>query len=257
MIRVKSAMLSRIKGVFFDYGGVIEDLSLDESIFQRGVNILYALLREKGIHTVPETLSQMLKRGQEEYTQWYQNNDYRELSNQEMWTSFYLREMCVNSAVRSVVEPMSEELSSIYEYYLYRRRPSRDVRNVLKTLAFSGYILALISNTMSKTLIPERLRKLRIEKLFSEVILSVEFGMRKPKKGIFESALNSTGLESGACMYVGDTLSRDMEGARQAGFSATALITSGLTELKDRGYTGNARPDYTLDSLEELFKILS
>jgi putative hydrolase of the HAD superfamily len=257
MIRVKSAMLSRIKGVFFDYGGVIEDLSFDESTLQKGVNILNAVLREHRIDTVSERLFRMLKRGQEEYTLWYQSNDERELSNEEMWTSFYLRELCVDPAARSIVEPMSEELSSIYEYYLYRRRPSKDVRNVLKTLAYSGYTLALISNTMSKTLIPERLRKLRIEKLFSGVFLSVELGMRKPKRGIFDTALNSTGLDAGACMYVGDTLSRDVEGARRAGFDVTVLIPSGLTDLKDRGYRGSARPDHTLRSLEEVYGILS
>jgi putative hydrolase of the HAD superfamily len=256
MIKIKRAMNHTIKGVFFDYGGVIEELLPGYEILNKGVAILGGILQKKGIFITPRELGRQLQFGQEEYQKWYSKNNFRELSNEEMWTHFFLYELCKATHQRALIEEMSEELSSIYEYYLFKRRPARDIGMVLKTLFYSGYTLALISNTMSKTLIPERLKKFKIERYFSHVVLSVNIGMRKPRKEIFEAALTSTGLEACSCMYIGDTLSRDVEGAKTTGFGATVFIKSVLTEAKDRDYRGDAKPDYTLAKISDLFEIL-
>jgi putative hydrolase of the HAD superfamily len=257
MIKIKSAMNSTIKGVFFDYGGVVEELSPVDKTVHKGVDILGEILQKKGISITPDELGPKLQNGMERYQEWYSTHDFRELSNKEMWTTFFLRDLCKEPRQQALIEEMSEELSSIYEYYLYRRRPTQDIGMVLKTLFYSGYTLALISNTMSRTLIPERLKKFRIEKLFSNVVLSVNMGVRKPRKEIFEAALKSTRLDASSCVYVGDTVSRDVEGAKTTGFSAAVFIKSGLTEVKDRDYKGSAKPDFTLTRISDLFDILS
>jgi putative hydrolase of the HAD superfamily len=256
MIKIKNALHSRVKGIFFDYGGVLEDLKFSETSFNKGAHFLHAVLGSKGIEITIERLITALKQGQEEYNGWYKKNNYVELSTEEMWTFFYLKDICKEKKIKESVEEISEELSSIYEFYLYRRRQARDLRTVLKTLFYSGYILALVSNTISKTLIPERLKKFNVDSYFSTIVLSVDIGVRKPRIEIFDIALKRTNLSSQDCIYIGDTMSRDVEGSKNAGFLSSILIQSGLTEVKDSDYKGVMNPDKRLNLLKELFEIL-
>jgi putative hydrolase of the HAD superfamily len=256
MIKIKNAMASAVKGVIFDYGGVIENLHPSEAMFQKGVHFLQAILEREGIEVSEERLSRSLKGGQAAYEEWYEANNLVELPNERMWTNFFLRTLCSDPAVEKKVESMSEELSSIYEFYLFRRRPAQSLRRVLKTLYFTGYTIALVSNTISRTLIPERLKKFDVDGFFSSVVLSVDIGVRKPRREIFEAALERAGLRAQECMHIGDTVSRDVEGAKNAGIALAVLIHSGLTGLKDRGFSGKARPDETIDSLTDIFRLL-
>jgi putative hydrolase of the HAD superfamily len=261
MLRIKNAAESEIKGVFFDYGGVIEDLTPDEGSFRRGIAEIQGLLAEKGIDIGGERLGFLIRRGHEEYEQWYAGNDFQELPGAKIWSSFLLREVCSENAKGPIVEKMGEELSSIYEFYLFKRRVARDLKLVLMSLFYSGFVLAVVSNTMSLTLIPERLKKFGIEKYFRTVVLSVAWGFRKPNPSIFHTALSRTGLSPDRCMYIGDTLSRDIEGSKRAGFRASVLLTSGLTGEKDRGYrgrgsTGPLEPEHRISTLSDLARIL-
>lgn len=248
--------LKDTKGVFFDYGGVIEDLSYDRDQFLRGVKIIQDVLEKAGIRIKAKELEDAIISGQEEYNEWIEENNYLELPNERIWSSFFLKKWCEDDRNRNLVEARSEELSSIYEYYLFRRRPSRELVKVIKTLFYLGYTLAVVSNTMSRVLIPERLRKFGIERLFSTIVLSMNVGIRKPRPEIFQEALKSTGLNPGQCIFIGDTLSRDIEGSKKAGFYRSILLPSGITYRKDREYRGGATPDYTIKSLNELIPLL-
>ncbi len=256
MIKIKNALHSNIKGVFFDYGGVLEDLKLSETSFHKGVHFLHDVLRSKGVEIPIERLTLSLKQGQEEYNGWIKDNNYNELPIEQMWTLFYLKEICKEKKIKKFVEEISEELSSIYEFYLYRRRQVRDLRTVLKTLFYSGYTLALVSNTISKTLIPERLEKFNVDSYFSTIVLSIDIGVRKPRADIFDVALKKTNLSSQNCIYVGDTISRDIEGSKNAGFFLSILMQSELTEVKDSDYNGKMNPDKRINFLRELLDIL-
>lgn len=248
--------LHGVKGVFVDYGGVIEDLSFDRELFSKGAGIIQGLLDEAGIRTGKEELEDALVSGQDEYNEWGSANDHRELPNEKIWTSFFLAKWCRDDRNRSVVEGRSEDLSSIYEYYLFRRRPARDLVKVVKILFHLGYTLALVSNTMSRILIPERLKKFDIDRFFSAVVLSMNVGLKKPRREIFQEACSQAGLTPEHCIFVGDTLSRDIEGSRKAGFYRSILIPSGLTAHKDRHYGGTATPDYTIKGLSGLIPML-
>lgn len=248
--------LRDIKGMFFDYGGVIEDLTPDHDKFSKGVGIITGILEKEGIRIKEKELEEALIAGQEEYSNWIEKNNYVELPNERIWTSFFLKKYCSDNRTTALIEARSEELSSIFEYYLFRRRPSRELVKVIKTLFYLGYTLSLISNTMSRILIPERLKKFGIERFFSATVLSMNVGFRKPRPEIFQEALKITGLNPGQCIFIGDTLSRDIVGCRRAGFYRSVLLPSGITAIKDREYRGGATPDYTIKSLNELIPLL-
>jgi putative hydrolase of the HAD superfamily len=245
-----------VKGVFFDYGGVVEDLQSDRTTFQKGVSILSEMLEDAGIRMGAEDLARSLREGQGDYEKWYRKNEYRELPNEEIWSRFFLKKQCGTLGRRKKIESMAEELSSVYEFYLYKRRPPPGMVEVLKTLFQNRFVLSMVSNTMSRTLIPERLQKFGVDRYFGTVVLSMETGMRKPNAAIFERALRQAGLQPAQCLFIGDTVSRDIEGSRRAGFHHSVLIRSSITDEKDRGYDGDGVPDFTLERLEDLLPLL-
>ena len=245
-----------VKGVFLDYGGVVEDVHPDEDQFLKGVSIISGILRDVDIAIDPKTLAGTLQSGQEAYNGWNRDNGFKELPNEEIWTEFFLKTQCRDSSIKKRIREKAEELSSIYEYYLYKRRPTAGMLHVLKTLFQNRFVIALVSNTMTRTLIPARLKKYGVDRYISTVVLSVEEGVRKPNEAIFQPAFRQTGLKPSQCIYIGDTLSRDVEGSRRAGFKSSIFIRSGLTDVKDRDYRGGAKPDHVLNELKDLKQFL-
>jgi len=65
---------------------------------------------------------------------------------------------------------------------------------------------------------------------FETVIDSTVVGSSKPERLIFQAALDELGLPGGACVYVGDTYSCDVLGARGAGMGAI-WITDGRVRI--------------------------
>ena len=169
-----------VKGVFLDYGGVVEDAHPDQDQFLKGVSILSGILQDADIAIDRKKLENMLRSGQRDYEGWYRDNGFRELPNEEIWTDFFLKSKCSDSGVKKRIREKAEDLSSIYEFYLYKRRPPMGMLNVLKMLFQNRFVIALVSNTMTRTLIPARLNKYGVDRYFTTVVLSVEEGVRKP-----------------------------------------------------------------------------
>ena len=69
--------IASVKGVFFDYGGVIEDLKSDEVSFGKGVSIIREMLATVGIGVEEGVLASSLRSGQHAYEQWYRLNGFR------------------------------------------------------------------------------------------------------------------------------------------------------------------------------------
>jgi putative hydrolase of the HAD superfamily len=214
------------------------------------------ILAQNGIAPGITELDRSLQSGWRAYQSWFRGNEFRELPNSEIWTGFLLKTWCDSSDKCRIIEDLAEELSSIYEYYLYKRRPLSSMVVVLKTLFQNRFSMALVSNTISKTLIPERLKKFGVDRYFKTVVLSSDTGLRKPNKGIFDRAFRQIGLAPERCLFVGDTLSSDMEGSRGAGFRHSILLPSPFTEHGDSGYSGDVKPDFVIEKLEDLLPLL-
>ena len=157
MVRVKTAVQSEFKGIFFDYGGVIEDLASNEDSVRKGISAIQGILERRGVVKKTDVLAKMVKSGHEAYEKWYGNNAYRELPSGEIWSAFLLKEICADTpasgcdgeSMKSIISAMGEELGSVYEYHLFKRRVARDLKAVLMTLFYSGFVLSIVSNTMS------------------------------------------------------------------------------------------------------------
>ena len=111
-------------------------------------------------------------------------------------------------------------------------------------------LLGIVTNGVSKT---QRLR-LEIhdfEKYFDAIVVSGEFGSPKPNPAIFNEALRLLGITSSKnVVMVGDSLSSDMEGARNSGLTSCWINQATDVDLS------KVAVDYHIQSLDQLFEIL-
>jgi putative hydrolase of the HAD superfamily len=81
--------------------------------------------------------------------------------------------------------------------------------------------------------------------------------LRKPDPKIFHYAVKKAGVESAQCIYVGDTISRDIIGSKKADFGLSILIPSFLTKKNDSLLKSKKiKPDIVIHNLKELLNIL-
>jgi HAD superfamily hydrolase (TIGR01509 family) len=62
-----------------------------------------------------------------------------------------------------------------------------------------------------------KLDTLGIRHVFSCIVLSEEFGIRKPDPRIFFHAAGLLGVSPSECLYIGDSYKNDITGSRAAG----------------------------------------
>jgi len=82
------------------------------------------------------------------------------------------------------------------------------------------YRLGLISNFDYEPTAKELLRRYRLDEPMQTVLISDAVGIRKPAAAIFRRACRNLQLEPNECIYIGDSLSADVEGASAAGLNA-------------------------------------
>jgi putative hydrolase of the HAD superfamily len=113
----------------------------------------------------------------------------------------------------------------------------------LEYLTDKGYQLHLITNGFEETQ-HCKLRNCGISKFFVEVITSEGSNSMKPKKEIFDYALNRAKALQDQSIMLGDSIEVDIKGAINAGIDQ--VYVNHIGELCD------IRPTYTVTSLKEL-----
>lgn len=125
-----------------------------------------------------------------------------------------------------------------------------DVKVVLDEL-LSRFRLAAVSDAQSVWAMSE-MRAVGIESYFNPVIISGDFGFRKPDKRLFEAALSGLGLEPKDVVFVGNDMYRDIFGARQLGMK-TVFFSSN----QGRKEMDGVKPDYIIYQFAELRNAIS
>lgn len=118
------------------------------------------------------------------------------------------------------------------------------VHEVLEILS-KKYTLVLVSNGMPNIQHP-RLKESQIEQYFSHIFISEEIGVQKPDIAFFNTVLNTINASNKECLMIGDSLTSDIQGAKNANIDS-CLLTQ---ETKPFNTT------YTIHSLEDLLQFL-
>jgi len=108
--------------------------------------------------------------------------------------------------------------------------------------------LGVVSDIWSKSdLYFRELERAGIRELFEVIIFSSEHGHLKPSLYPFTKAIKALNVEQSKVVYVGDSLRRDVAGAKAAGLSAV-WISDGRGQVDD----SHARADWVIRDLRDL-----
>jgi HAD superfamily hydrolase (TIGR01549 family) len=120
------------------------------------------------------------------------------------------------AAVDRAARDLYDEWGEHHHFTLYD-----DVKETLEILA-PRYSLGLISN--SHRCLESFQEHFELTGLIAVTVSSAELGILKPHPGIFEAALERLGVPASRAVMVGDSLTHDVEGARQAGMRGVWLV---------------------------------
>ena len=231
-----------IKVIFFDVNGTLRTREPHEptqlAAYQKILNIL-------GKESVPESFWKDLEGRYKSYTVWAQSN-LIQLSESEIWTQWFLP--------KEPPELISLHADELMLAWIERKGwavPKAEVQETLCELLRRGYLLGIISNSISTLDIPQFLSKFGWTDYFSVIVLSSVEKSRKPAPDLFSIAANSLQLTPSQCAHVGNRISKDIVGCKKAGFAlGIALEKADGSALIDENQ--QVTPDLKVHAFSEL-----
>ena len=144
-------------------------------------------------------------------------------------------------------EPLAKNISGKFlEILPTQKEVFPHTFEILDYLKEKNYALHLITNGFEKTQW-SKLQHSGLDKYFTHVITSEASNSLKPKKEIFDFAMNRAGATLKNSIMIGDNLDADIQGAMDAGMD-TIFVNhiNAITEIK---------PTFTVTHLKELEEI--
>ena len=240
-----------IQTVFFDMGGTIDTFWYSPEMRLQVTPGLQHLLLSFGIdlHLSDEQLYELVTNGLARYHQW-RLETLEELRASIVWCDYILADY---SDDFPQLEAVADDLMVWIETQYYHRQMRPEMPTVLAAIQNMGYKIGLISNVNSRGQVPLNLSQYGIKHYFNPIVLSSEYKRRKPDPAIFHYAARLSNSPTSECIYIGDRISRDIVGAKRAGFKLAIHIKHDFNHGEsDEGAT----PDLILNNMTELLEIL-
>ena len=237
--------------VLFDMGGTLEDIWYNEETTAEVMKKLQEVLRANGLEPgcSDEEFRERVLAGLKEYKRWSEGN-MLEAKPEEIWPDYYLKSFNFD---REKLLPINEELANLWEVTYYHRELRPGVKEMLDGLKARGYRIGVISNNASLYNVFNVLEQYGIRDYMEDVTVSSITGYRKPHPELFRISMRQMRCKPENCVYMGDTVSRDIIGAKRAGFGKAVQIYSFLTAQKDEGIpiAEAEKPDVVIQNFEE------
>ncbi len=241
-----------IDTVLFDMGGTLEEIYSDQKTMAETAKGIRRILQKHDICLPMDDVAlwTSVSAGMQRYKR-LSEQTCMELKPEQIWPEYALNSLPVD---KERLIPISEELAYMWELTFYTRKMRPRVHEMLEGLREMGMRMGVVSNTASLYQVFETLEEYGIRSYFEDVTLSSTVGYRKPNPNIFFIALHQLRAKPENCAYVGDTISRDVIGAKNAGFGLTLQINSFLTADRDVR-TDGIQPDYMLNEIYDVYPI--
>ena len=237
--------------VLFDMGGTLEDIWYNDDTVTDAMEQLKKVLQANGLESgcTDQEFQERVLAGVKDYKRWSEGN-MLEAKPEEIWPDYYLKSFGFD---REKLLPITEELANLWEITYYHRELRPGVKELLDGLKARGYHIGVISNNASLYNVFNVLEEYGIRDYMEDVTVSSVTGYRKPHPEIFRISMRQMRCRPENCVYVGDTVSRDIIGAKRAGFGRAAQIYSFLTAQKDVGIpiAESEKPDVVIQNFEE------
>jgi len=217
-------MNGNIEAIFLDTGNTMRTVERNDALQYRARLKLAELI---GAQESPNDLFETLG---ERYDRF--KKQIKETLTQPPVEEIWERWMLPDYPAETIV-PIAGELTRLWHELGGQRTARPDVKPTVIELHKRGYKLGIIANAISPTEIPEWLEADGLKPYFKAVVLSSTFGYRKPDPSIYQEAVRLIGVDPAHCAYVGDNPTRDILGARRAGFRKVIILLEQDTLEKD------------------------
>lgn len=174
--------------------------------------------------------------------------DTPELASLREWATAYRVEV-FRKALQDQGLPDQDLAESLAGHFSARRRALQrlmpDAKEVLTRLR-QNHKLALLTNG-APDLQREKIAASGLGGFFDAIAVSGEHGIGKPQPGIFQILLDQLGVEARRAVMVGNSLERDIAGARNARLAAAIWI-----QIEGSEEPADVVPHHTIRGLHEL-----
>jgi len=242
----------KVKMIFFDMGGTIDLYPKDDSCVRNACSKMKQMLEEAGADTLrkltEEEFQQRVLNGIKNYTN-FKTTEYIELPPEKLCSDFLFNGLNIN---QNILNKLGEDIAFIIDMEFYNRQPRPEAREVLEYLKHKNLRMGIISNVLSKKQVPFCLNIYGLNQYFEVLSLSSILGKRKPHPDIFYYAFEKASVNPSEVIYVGNSPSKDIAGAKNVHVKKTVLIEYFENEDNDVG----PEPDYKIKTLSELIPII-
>lgn len=228
-----------IRALLFDVNSTLIDIETDERMEEVYRAIAHLLtyqgigLRRWAVHDLYfQVMKEQFQRSAEVYP---------EFDVVEVWREILLRN--ASSYTRSLPPDKVKQLPLLIaelQRGISRKRLGL-YPQVLETLdqLKQRYRLAVVSDAQTVYAVPE-LRKVGLAEYFDPIIISGDYGYRKPDPRLFQNALDALQVHPNQAIFIGNDRFRDVFGAKQLG-----MKTVWFCNAQDSGWS-EAAPDYVI-----------
>ena len=230
-----------IKGLLFDLYGTLIDIETDEGMEEIYRGIAH-FLTYHGVHLhrweVRDHYYRIMHQQRDQ-----SGEEHPEIIVEEIWDTL-LKEQGMRPA--SARFRLTTILAQLYRGI--SRKRLRSYPGVKETLDFlrGSYRLALVSDAQPCFARPE-IRAVGLEGYFDPVVISAEYGFRKPDPRLFKAALEGRTLNPQEVVFVGNDMHRDIFGASRLGIKTIFFASNQGTQSHP-----DTNPTYVITRLEQL-----
>jgi len=232
-----------IKGILFDLYGTLIDIETDESLEEIYRSIAH-FLTYHGIYLhrweVRDRYYEIMKQQKEK-----RGEEYPEIDVEAIWNSFLRQEGIGAPLARRQLATILAQIYRGISRKLLQLYP--DVKSVLNKLR-PTYRMALVSDAQPCYALPE-MKAVGLEGYFDPIIISADYGFRKPDARLIKKALDTMKLVPAEVICVGNDMYRDIYGGSQLGIK-TIFIDSNQGAKSHE----NVTPDYFAHRFEDVLK---
>ncbi len=235
-----------VKGIIFDNNGTLSDIQTNEwhdDVYR----VISNLLSYQGISLEPNVVKyfyfQIMKEQRsasgERHPEFDAIGIFREIVTRHS-TDFTRRLSTAKIAQLPILLAETHRAASLFRLQLYP-----GVEHVIRQL-HPKYHLAIVSDGQTPWAAPE-MNAVGLSGYFDPIIVSGNFGYRKPDERLFAAALTAMKMEPSEVLYVGNDMYRDVYGAQRLGMKTVFFKSNQGTQEKE-----GVKADYIIYNFSEL-----
>jgi len=233
--------MSGIRAVIFDCYSTLVDIKTDESkpdIYR----YLSLYLQYYGAKIEGKGLKAALNREKDKYMRG-KNERYPEVDLEAVFSRILKREGLNNSF-------LAESCCKLFRLLSRERfQLFSDSLPVLTEIKNNGLLLAIASDAQKVFCLMEG-QMLGINQFFDHIVMSTQFGFRKPDSRLFTIACSLLGIPPDKAVYIGDHPEKDVKGPKEIGMQTILLDRAS----QNTGLNSDMAPDFHAKNLWEAWE---